>query len=365
MPIRPRPFGKGLRASIVAAAGRLFVGARGRAAAADPPPAGPAGGEGGVPSPRPKIAFDRETQDWGVVRQEQDLTTEFTIRNDGDAVLHVKEVKADCGCSNPRLAVKEIAPGASAALGVVFHTFTFTGPMSKRVKVTTDDPDRPEVVLRLLLDVSAGIVLEPRSLYFGPMRVGTDPTASVNVKWKDGVGRPFRLTAVEAPGMDVAFATKALEAPPYHGFTVSARFSKPPGIGTVSGTALLRTDDPDYPRIAVPVTAFVSGKVWLDLRTVSVGMVPHGRGRVLAVGCRGFAPDVALGEVTAVSRTGRVEATATRVAGKTNEWTIQVRLPEAAAPGRVDDVVEVRSAVTDEPPAEIRVTGEVLPKRGG
>jgi hypothetical protein len=168
---------------------------------------------------------------------------------------------------------------------------------------------------------------------------------------------------VEAPGVDLVFDVAPHEAPPWHGFVVTARFAKAPAIGTVSGTALLRTDDPDHPRLSAPVTAFVSGKVFLDRREVRLGLVRQGVPRTLMIGARGLTADVDLGELKAVSRKGVVEARAVRSAGNAREWLIEVRLPETAAPGKVEDVVEVRSAIPGEPAAEIPVSGEVLASR--
>jgi hypothetical protein len=311
--------------------------------------------------PRPRIAFDREVHDFGVVKQEQDLATEFTIRNDGDVTLKIGDVRSDCGCSTAVAKSKEIAPGEKTTLEVTFRTFTMSGPVSKRVKVASNDPERPEVELRVKVDIAGGIVLDPARFYFGPVLVGTAPTSSLTARWRDGVGRPFKITKVEAPGVDVVFDVQPHEAPPWHGWVVTARFSKPPAIGTVSGTALLRTDDSDYPRLAAPVTAFVSGRVWLDRREARFGLVREGLGRTLMIGCRGLKPDVDLGEVKAVSRKGVVEAKAIRTGGNLREWLIEVKLPEGAAPGKVEDVVEVRSQLEGEPPSEIAVSGEVIP----
>jgi len=291
------------------------------------------------------------------------------MRNDGQAPLHVREVRADCGCYSASMTVREVAPGATAPLAITFRTFTMAGPLTKRIRVSTDDPDRPVAELLLRVDIAAGIVLDPARFYFGQVLVGTAPSTSVTLKWKDGVGKPFRLVATEAPGLDLALETKPFEAPPWHGVTVEAKFAKPPPIGTVSGTVLLRTDDPDYPRIASSVTAFVSGKVWVDQRAVSTGMVPYGKGRTLMVRARGITAATDLGAVTAKARKGRVlvrvvpGGTVPGPGGGAREWLVEISPPEPAEPGRVDDVVEVSSSNPGEPPAEIAVAGQVLERQ--
>jgi hypothetical protein len=298
------------------------------------------------------------------VRQEQEIRTEFRVRNDGDAPLRIGEIRSDCGCSSAVARSKTIPAGESTTIEVVLRTMTMSGVLSKRVKVASDDPERREVELKIRADIAGGIVLDPARFYFGPVLVGTSPTSSLVAKWREGYGKPFRIPKVEAPGLDLAFDVAPYEAPPWHGWTVTARFAKPPAIGTVSGTALLRTDDPEYPRVPAAVTAFVSGKVWLDRREARLGLVRQGTPRTVMIGCRGLTPDVDLGEVTAVARKGAVAARAVRTGGASREWLIEVSLPESAPPGKVDDVVEVRTKVEGETP-EIVVSGEVLAAQGG
>ena len=324
-----------------------------------PPAPSPAAAPGGAKSaPAPRIAFDREAHDFGAVRQEAVLETAFTVRNEGDAVLHVKEVRADCGCSTTAIDVKELAPGASARIRVEFRTFTMNGRLTKRLHVHSDDPARPVAELLLRVDVSAGIVVEPGRFYFGPVLVGNAPSMDLVLRWKEGVGRPFEVTSMEAPGVDVELTKTPFDEPPWHAVKVTARFRHAPKLGTVSGTALLRTDDPEYPRIDAAITAFVSGKVWLDQRTVSLGMVPPGADREVMVGCRGITPEVDLGKVTAKARDGLVEVRV--VPGGHGDWVIGVKVPKDAKPGRLADVVLVSSSIPGEPPAEIAVSGRVL-----
>jgi hypothetical protein len=124
----------------------------------------------------------------------------------------------------------------------------------------------------------------------------------------------------------------------------------------VSGSVILRTDDEAHPRLVVPVQAFVSGRVWVDRRAVTLGIVPAGKGRETAVIARPFSPDLDLGTVTARARKGRVAAKAVR-SGR--EWVVTITLPASAAPGPIEDVVEIASQLPGEPPTEVAVRGTV------
>ncbi len=307
--------------------------------------------------------LDRAAHDFGVAKQQAELVTEFTLRNDGDAPLHVSDVVGTCSCTAGSISSKEIAPGATAQVKAVFRTYTLVGPYTKSVKVQTDDPDRPALELKLTVDISAGIVLEPEAFTFDPVLTGVSPTASILARWKEGSGRPFKILGVEATGTEVEFDVTPSDAPPWHGWKVALRFPKPPPVGPIQGTARIRTDDPDVPLIQAGILGSVSGKVFLAQRFASVGMVPEGRGSTLLIPCRGFDATIDLGEVTAKSRKGVVTARAVRDPKDAKSWQIEIALPVTAPAGPVVDVVEVTTGVPGEDRLEIRVGGIVTKKR--
>ncbi len=313
---------------------------------------------------RPRIAFDRTEHDFGTARQQTEYRTEFVLRNEGGAPLHVDSVRGDCGCSQVAIDRNVVEPGGTAKVSVLFRTYTFVGALTKHVHVRSDDPDRPEIDLRVRIDVSAGVVATPANFFFNTVLVGSRPTASLDVKWKEGVGRPFKITGIEAvnvrpAGLEMAFDTKPMDAPPWHGYTVTVSFPKPPPVGMVTATALLRTDDPDVPRIQALVGGNVSGRVQIALLRPSFGVVTEGKGAKLSVRVRPFDATVDLGTVTASARKGAVQAKAVRDDKTPGEWVVEIVLPEKAPPGVVEDVVEVQTAVKGEERTDLPVTGTV------
>ncbi|MBL9089335.1 MAG: DUF1573 domain-containing protein [Planctomycetia bacterium] len=325
-----------------------------RARAEDAPATGapPAG----APVAAPRVTFDREAHDFGPSAQEQELRADFRLTNAGTAPLVVKNVRADCGCAGGAVDATELAPGATTTIRVLFRTLTMSGTLHKRIMVDTNDPARPTAELKLKADVFQGIVLAPARFFFGDVAAGSKPSTSMRVVYREGYGTPFKLTGVEAPNLDVAVEPKPCDDAGWHGYELTATFKSPPKVGTVSGVVIVRTDDPKYPRFTVPVQAFVSGKIWLDRRSISLGIVPAGRGRETAVIARAFGPGVELGTVTAKARKGVVEA---KVVPSGKEWVVTIRLPESAAPGRIEDVIEITSSIPGEPPAEVLVVGSV------
>ncbi len=325
----------------------LAAGLPGRAAAGD--------GTG------PRLRVDRLQHDFGAVGQEQELETSFEYANEGDAPLKGIRAIGDCGCYGVTVSKEELAPGERGTLHVKFRTLRFNGHVKKRLKLVTANGERKPIVVKLLLDVVAGVILAPGRIWFGDVLVGSSPVKTVYAKWHTETGQPFEITGVEVPGYDFAIETVPYEQGAWKGTAIQFAFKEAPPLGMFSATALIRTDHPDYARISLPLTAHVTGKVWLQSRTVYFGWVPKGKSKRTAILVKPFSKDVDLGEVTAVSRKGRIEVTVEKdPMGRAGWWRVVVVVPGDAEVGKLDDVLEIRTQVPGEEKTEIEVRGEVL-----
>ena len=189
----------------------------------------------------------------------------------------------------------------------------------------------------------------------------------MRIQYHETFGKPFQVLSVETAGMTpagtaVAFDTKPFDAPPWHGYDVTMRFEKPPPIGLVSGSAMIRTDDPQSARVRALVGGSISGRVQVALVRPNIGLVTQGKGGHLRIPVRPFDETVDLGEVTAASRNGRVKASVERDAKNPKAWILHLEVASDAPPGAIDDVVELRTSVKGEEVTELPVSGKVLEK---
>ena len=85
----------------------------------------------------PKMIFDAETIDYGVIEQGSDPYRIFTFTNTGDAPLVIKHAKGSCGCTVPTYPKEPIAPGTTGEIKVRYDT-NRVGKFTKRVTLTTN-----------------------------------------------------------------------------------------------------------------------------------------------------------------------------------------------------------------------------------
>ena len=323
--------------------------------------ASPTRAEDEEPAPAPGLRFDKMEHDFGRVGQEQDLEAEFQYRNEGTVPVSGLRGIGDCGCYGVSLSKADLAPGEGGVLKVQFRTLLFSGRVVKRLKVLAKEGLPQPITLKLAVDVVTGVILDPGRIWFGDVLVGSSPAKTVVVKWHAEAGQPFRVTSVEVPGYDFAISTADYEEGPWKGTAITFAFKEAPPLGMFSATALLRTDHPDHPRISVPVTANVTGRVWVQSRTVYFGWVTKGQGKATTLLVKPFSPEVDLGEVTAASRAGKVKVSMTKnPGGRSGWWEIKVEVPPDAPEGKIDDVLEIRTRVPGEEVTAIEVRGEVV-----
>jgi Protein of unknown function (DUF1573) len=121
----------------------LMVSAFSVAARENPQPAGP------------KLVIASLEHSFGTVKPGTPLTYTFTIKNEGDSDLEIKNVAPSCGCTTSQFD-KVIAPGKEGKVTLaVEKTDGYKGEVVKNAAVTTNDPNRQTFSLVLRANFAA------------------------------------------------------------------------------------------------------------------------------------------------------------------------------------------------------------------
>ncbi len=326
---------------------------------------------GDAPRPRDAVrkhrdlAVDRTNHHFGVVKQNEVRTATFTYTNTSDAAVEGIGARGECGCNAIKLSDTTLEPGASGTLEVEFSTLTLGGHLTKRVHLFSKDHTRGEALITLKISIVEGLILRPPAVTFGTVLKDTTPSKSFYLKWYEGHGRPFEVTSVEVPGFDFASTitpyTNARDER-WGGWTIELRFKETPPLGMLSAEVLVRTTDADRPRLTLPLSANVSGRIWMQSRTISFGAFPQGKPRTASLKFRPLRRDIDLGEVKAVARKGKVtvEVKPDPLHGKDGVWRLYAAVVDDVEPGSLDDeVIELHTQVEGEEVTIIKVRGYV------
>ena len=143
-----------LRASGVLLALVLGAGCSGDATPAASPAPGPASP---APGGRPRIVAEPAVFDFGEVLPGKVLAKEVVVRNHGDGDLVIAKVDTTCNCTVVGDYAKTLVPGAGTTLRVSLTTPEVAGRTAQAVRITSNDPDQPQ----LHIDVVATVVAAP------------------------------------------------------------------------------------------------------------------------------------------------------------------------------------------------------------
>ncbi len=125
----------------------LMVGLLGTVTMAQPN-AKPVGGTG------PMISVDKESHDYGTIKQGGNGECVFTVTNTGDAPLIITQCQGSCGCTVPQCEKAPILPGAKSAITVKYDT-NRVGPINKTVTITSNASNTPSLMVTIKGTVEA------------------------------------------------------------------------------------------------------------------------------------------------------------------------------------------------------------------
>ena len=112
----------------------------------------------------PQITLDKEVHDYGTIKQGANGTSEFTIKNTGNAPLIVSRAKGSCGCTVPEWPKEPIMPGESAVMTVKYDTKRI-GAINKSVTISSNATNAETKVVRI-----KGTVIDSQNTSDAPVK---------------------------------------------------------------------------------------------------------------------------------------------------------------------------------------------------
>jgi len=91
----------------------------------------------------PQLKFEETTHDFGSIKKNVSLTTEFKFTNTGKSPLNIRAMKPNCGCTISKLEKYDFAPGESGVLEVEFDSTGRRGSQQKSIVIFSNDPQAP------------------------------------------------------------------------------------------------------------------------------------------------------------------------------------------------------------------------------
>jgi len=215
------------------------------------------------------IGVSEPTHNFGVVSQGAIVEHSFVIQNNGVGPLDIKRIQSDCGCTTSQPEPRQIAPGQTGTIKVAFDTAGFSGEKVKSVRVFSNDPQRPSLVLSLSGTVNTEINVLPTRLFYGVVRKGAEDSKTIEIEAAPGSKVEILSITSRSELIDLEVSDKS----PAKKKTVVAKLKSKIPVGLLRSRLVVKTTSKKTPVINIPVFARVEGDMRFDPPELSFGLM--------------------------------------------------------------------------------------------
>ena len=224
----------------------------------------------------PKAVVDSEVFDFGVMDKSGRSSHEFTITNEGKSPLTVLKGHSTCRCTMAKFDRRTVLPGESTKIKIEWTAREYLGDFEQIATIKTNDPDRPEIELRIKGITVTMLQFMPDELLLGRISAGESVTSVA--KLLSHSQEPVKILSVEcaepetADFFDVSYTplkADALKSDPKIKGGYEIKVELKPGLpqGTFQQTIRVHTSLPAADMVELPI----KGQIASDVSIVGSG----------------------------------------------------------------------------------------------
>lgn len=201
----------------------------------------------------PKLELGMTEWNIGTIWWGDPAETQLVIKNVGDAPLTIEHVKTSCGCTVAQPNKSLLAPGESDSVKLTYNTRKGVVKVSQNVTVTTNDPQRPSVVIPVHGEVRPLFNATPTSaIAFN--QISTESKLTQTVELTSAYDKPLHLKLKPVPA-NSPFDVALEELEPGKKYRLSATTRPPLTLGYRNEHVQFETGDATHPSFEINVTA--------------------------------------------------------------------------------------------------------------
>ena len=310
---------------------------------------------------KPKAVVPELIKDVGFVAKGDLVTHEFVIRNDGNAPLELREVRAACGCTVVDFD-KVIAPGKAGKVRVTVDTGSFNGPVAKGVTVYTNDPETPTLELTVRTDVGQFIKIKPGYARFITVQ-GEAEGKIVQTLWTPD-NTPLEIVKVESPYpfMNVRFweakpEERLKENADQQQWKVELHLTDEAPVGALTEPIKIHINHPKQKLLQLPVSGFVRPVMAVTPPVIDIGQVNGNAPVRFSVNVRNFATE----PIKLTSVAGDIQGITAKIEPLQDGREYQVQITfEPGTKGPINGKLTLTTDSQKVPRIEVQMKGSVI-----
>lgn len=224
----------------------------------------------------PRIKFSETVFDFGQIQSSRVVRHDFIVTNTGNAPLEITEVRPGCpGCTTALPWDHEIKPGKTGKIPIQFNPASFSGPVSKSVTVTCNDPNQGNHTLQFQATVWRPVDVQPGYVYFMPVE-GEETNETKIVRISNRLEEPLTLEPPQCS--NPAFKMEMKTVQPGKEFELLVSYAGLASNAVGQSSITIKTSSTNLPVINVTVHAMpqpalvvMPARIILPARALNVG----------------------------------------------------------------------------------------------
>lgn len=173
----------------------------------------------------PQLKISQEKLDFGTVNEGEKIERTFEIKNEGEGLLEITNVRTSCGCTLASVGSKKLKPGETTEVKVVFDTRGYQGKTEKYVYIESNDPAEgfKTLVIEGIVKVTPKINI---SCWQYPSTLQVDGQEINKLKIENSGSGPLTINRVEIKSAKKVYGNFPITLQPQESTTVEVKFSK-------------------------------------------------------------------------------------------------------------------------------------------
>jgi len=220
--------------------------------------------------------FPIKTHDFGTVAVASKTEFEFPIYNTLGGEMHIREVRASCGCTTAILKSNTIGVNEKGILTARFNTSTFKGKKGATLTVVIDRPFFSEVMLKVDGYIRSDMVFHPGSVEYGTINQGEAKSGKTKIYY---AGRSdWQVVDIRANQPWLIPVFKQVERGPgkaTYELTVEVGPDAPAGF--FQDEVIVQTNDRQMPNVPLRVSGNVVTALTVSPQSLAFGTLKPGQ----------------------------------------------------------------------------------------
>lgn len=208
----------------------------------------------------PRIKTELEIFDFGITPQYSEVSHVFWLRNTGDELLIIKDIITNCGCAEAPIEKKQVDPGDSTRVELIFGTANYERWVKKFAQILSNAEGRvPALTIRAYViadsEDTGPIVAAPRAINLDQEQPGATESGEwiSSIRLRNNGDSPIDLTTIDRPDRDVMIDGFDRTLGPGEEHEITLRFSADLPDQMFSRSVTFGVSDSTQARLTVPI----------------------------------------------------------------------------------------------------------------